>query len=1136
MAAMDDTALVKRLTASYRCMVQSRLIDEVEVAMTNSGEAFFHVSGAGHEAIAVLEDALRPVDWLHCHYRDKALMLARGIPVEMFLLATLNKGTSHSHGRQMNAHMTDPSLNILSIVGPVGNNALQAAGVAEQIKEHTGNPIVLCAMGDGTTQQGEVMEAIAHASRQVLPVLFLIEDNELAISTRTTQKTFFSTPDGDLDSFHGVPISHVDGSDAPHLREEFQKIVTQIRDDRKAHIVRLKLHRLSHHTNADNQNVYRDETEIERVRAQFDPIVKTRAWLKEHGVSEHELQRIEADINQEVRHAAQSARQAPDPQATYIAKSDLPVHLLPNAAEYRGTITHNTVEDAPPDVEDRLTMLEAMREVLKYHLEHNERVVLFGEDIEDPKGDVFGLTKGLSSAFPQRVINSPLAESSIVGISVGRALCGAFPVAFLQFADFLPIAYNQIFSELGSMYWRSNGTWSIPMIVMITCGAYRPGLGPFHASSLESIAAHTPGVDVMMPSSAGDAAGLLNAAFQSGRPTLFFYPKSALNDRNRLTSSDISAHVVPIGKGRLTRSGDSLTLVGWGNTVALCEKANDALQEYGINCDVIDLRSINPWDIDMVTQSVRKSESLIIVHEDNHTAGMGAEIAATIGERVEIDIDIRRVTRADTYVPCNFGNQLEVLPSYKELLEVAVSLLGGSITWNKPAEPQGNSVPIEAIGSSPSDESVTVTTWMKSVGEKVNQGDILAELEADKSSVELVSPISGTIESRMADVGDSIKVGENLLVITADNRDDIVKKQPTKEEPGTPAITNLLTETAAKRQRLKHIKTKRQAASREVVSIGIVDIDCATGSRLVNNEEIIKNIPDWSVDDVVRRTGIESRYWIDENESALSLAVDATKKLMKKTSLQFDEIDLILCSTETPQFHTPSMATLVQNEIKDKTDGFLCPAYDVNAACTGYLYILQIAYDFLQSRPDGCVLLVTAEALSTKLDRNDPATAPIFADAGTATLLVSEKHRLNIKSEVLRPVIGAHGENGDLLRVPIPDDGYIRMDGPRVFSRAVRDMISCLRRACSQALISLSDLSRIVAHQANQRILNAVGKRLKLKDGLMFSNIRRLGNTSSSTIPLCLVSLINELKRNDYVGLTAFGGGLTFGGAVIRSR
>ena len=1115
--------VISALLSSYHAMLRSRAIDTLEEQMTSSGEAFFHVSGGGHEGSAILNHFLQPTDWLHCHYRDKALMLARGISVKMFFLATLNKASSHSAGRQMNAHMSDRSLNIMSIVGPVGNNALQAVGVAEASRNQPTRPITLCSMGDGTIQQGEVLEAIAHAVREQLPLLFLIHDNSLAISTKTSGRTFLSTPQGDKDEFYGIPIHRVEGWDGPTVYHFFHKVVSQMRDQPQPQIVRLQVARLSHHTNADDQGVYRSSEEIEVLRKSFDPLVHLRRWLLEQGVTEKELQNSEEHATQEVAKAADLARETADPTATFHAIPPLQSHLQQETTEYLSP-TESTENN------ESYTMLEAIRETLRQRMEKDERIELFGEDIEDPKGDVFGITKGLSTIFPERVINSPLAEASIVGISIGKALAGRRPVAFLQFADFLPIAYNQIFSELGSLYWRTNGSWRAPLIVMITCGAYRPGLGPFHANTFESVAAHTPGIDVMMPAYAGDAAGLLNAAFESERPTLFFYPKSLLNDRSRRTLQNVHQMLIPIGRARRTRSGADLTLIGWGNTIPLCEKTADFLsKEHQISCDVIDLRTIMPWDQNMVLDSARRSGKVIICHEDNSSLGMGAEIAAVISERIPQYINIARVTRPDTFVPCNFDNQLEVLPSYRRLLECAVAMFNGKIIWKSVKDNTGQGYTIDAIGSSPSDESVTVIQWHIKANDTISRGDIIADLEADKASIELHAPLEGTIAKLLVQESESVKVGEPLALLKKQNGKRHWRKATTQENPGIPVVE-------FEKETLEVANPALRAGEAIRHTVGIIGVAAEPGSQVVTNDLFKEYIPQWSSQDILKRTGIESRRWIGKNENSLSIAARVTKKLMKKVGITFEEIGLIICSTETPIQHTPSMATQLQYIIKGGKSGFLSPAYDINAACSGYLYALQTAFDFLQSEPERVVLLITAEELSTKLDLKDPATAPIFADASSATLLVGEKFRIPFLCELFRPIIGADGEDGSILRVPTNKQEYIQMDGPRVFSRAVKDMVRGLQQACNQALISISDLARIVAHQANQRILNAVVNRLKISSQIMYSNIRHLGNTSSSTIPLCLSKILDNHKSRDYIGLTAFGGGFTFGGAVLRMK
>ena len=1127
-----DTEVLIRL---YRSVLAAREIDILEAGFVQRGEAFFHVSGGGHENMVCLQPHLIEADFLHCHYRDKALMLGRGVPPRQFFLSLFCKDQSHSRGRQMSAHLSDPTRNIMSIVGPVGNNALQAAGVASVIKRKPGNPIVYCGIGDGTSQQGEVLEAIAQAVRDELPVLFVIQDNQFAISTKTRGRTFYSRPDGAAAEFYGVPIRHIRGSDPLASYREFGELVERMRRDRRPAIAVFEVIRLDSHTNADDHRVYRSDEEIAAGWKVGDPVAILEERLKEQGLADAELAGLRKEVRAEIAQAAEEAQSSADPIAIMDAKAEIPEHLTDPVGEYHGA---EPLAENGKGQDDQLTMLEALREVLKFRLKKDPRVTLFGEDLEDPKGDVFGITRGLTELFPGRVVNSPLAESTIVGYSLGQALAGSRPVCFLQFADFLPIAFNQIWAELASLYWRTDGGWKAPLIIMAPTGGFKPGLGPFHASSMESLAAHTPGLDVFLPSSAGDAAGLLNACFESERPTVFFYPKSLLNDRSRRTSKDVSRQLVPIGRARLRRSGSDLTLIGWGNAIPMLERTATALTQAGVSCDLLDLRSISPWDHEAVLESARKTRKVIVVQEENQTASMASEISATIAESAGVPVTIRRVTRADTFVPCNFANQLEVLPSYRRILAVAVELLGGSLTWDQPAA-SADCFVVEAMGVSPADESVTVLNWLVQVGDQVIKGLPLAEVEADKAAFDIASPVEGRVEEILVPVGRLVRVGTPLLRIKTAGG-EVTRKLITREEPGTPRITlPVLRSVAGGVDKID----SRAAARPEFVPgkqagvvAGIVALASQVGGRVVTNEEIAQLCPTWKAEDIFTRVGIKSRYWIQPGETALTLATSAARKLLQQQGLGAADLNLILVTTGTPVEITPSMACLVLSELSMGADQRpVITAVDLSAACSGYLYGLQYAHDFLLAQPEARILLITTEVLSQALDTTDPGTAPIFGDAATATLLVGAGRRNEMRVQVERPVLGARGENGSILKLPRDPNARIHMDGLKVFPEAVRSMLLFLERACEQAGITAADLDLVIAHQANQRILNAVRQKAHLPEERVYSAIADFGNTSSSSIPLCLERLLPGISTGKTWALCAFGGGFTFGGAILRT-
>ncbi|HUG67246.1 MAG TPA: beta-ketoacyl-ACP synthase 3 [Pirellulaceae bacterium] len=1099
------------LLTLYRTMYTARQIDKVEQELTQRGEAFFNVAGSGHEATAALAPHLTEADWLHCHYRDKALLVGRGMPLRSFFDSFLCKDHSSSRGRRMSGFFSDPSLHILSMVTPTGNNALQAVGVAAAVKDETSRPIVYCAIGDGTAQQGEVTEGIAAAVRDRLPVLFVIENNRLAISTPTPGRTFLSLPDGDAESYYGLPIRRVDGRDAAGSFEAFESIVARMRRERTPQLVDFEVERLTSHTNADDQRVYRSADEINEAAVSGDPLRRLEHQLLAEGCEPATLAALRRNVEAEVAAAADEALAGPDPTPQMTAKATIPVELTHPSHEVRGDEERAT-----------LTMGQALRDTLDHHLATDARVFLYGEDIEDPKGDVFGVTRGLSTKYNGRVCNSPLSESTIIGTSIGRALAGQRPVAFLQFADFLPLAYNQLACELASMFWRTGGEWKVPLVVMAACGGYRPGLGPYHAQTFESVMTHTPGIDVFMPSNACDAAGMLNAAFKSERPTLILYPKAMLNDSSRATSSNVAEQFVPIGSARKLRTGRDITFVAWGNTVSLCERAADDLERAGVEVEIIDLRSLSPWDEHMVVASVEKTSRLIVVHEDNHTCGFGGEVLATVGEKSRFPVSMRRITRPDTFIPCHYGNQIEVMPSYQRVLTTAAQLLDFDLTWEQPSEQEAGIFDLLAIGSAPSDETVTVVEFLTQTGSRVEKGDVVASVEAAKSVFEMTASVGGEVTELLAAEGDSIAVGKPLLRIRTD--DAVVHKNVVLlENPGEPILV---------RRRPAERLPLPKRNDRRAFDVGLSSVAAVTGNRVVSNCELLASTDDMTVEDIMRLTGIESRNWVTGEQNAVSMAVQAAQRTLEQEDLLVDQLDLVICSTTSPTSVSPSMACQVLSGLVRGKSNAMLQAFDISAACSGYLYALQAGYDFLQSKPDARVLVVTTEVLSPLLDPKDLDTAILFGDAASATVLYGESHYESARGRLYRPELSAKGEDGSTLTVPFRDGGFIRMQGRKVFSEAVRSMIASLNRVCQREGVGVNDLNMIVPHQANQRILDAIQHRI---DTTVYSNIRRFGNTSSTSIPLCLSEVLPHAKKGDRFGLCAFGGGFTFGASILEA-
>lgn len=1112
---MTKNTHLDHLIHCYEKMYNARQIDDTEAELVNSGKANFLASSAGHEGAAIFNECLIPEDWLHCHYRDKPLMHARGIAPEMFFYTSLTKAEGVSYGRQMVIGVSARAHNIVSVITPVGNQALPSVGIAHSIKNSPKKPIVYCGMGDGTTQQGEVLEAFAEAKRHNLPVLFVVQDNGLAISTRTEGKTFYSLPNNKkADFFYDIPITYIDGTRPLEQFETIKTIVSNMRQTRSPQIIIFNLERLKSHSNADDHNIYRSKQEL-TVIAKADPIALSRQYLLTLGVDESTLQSLEEQSEEIVKKAAEIALKGSTPKPCFDAEKPLPEKLVtPHGQEYRGDFSQQT----------RLGMGAAMREVFRHRLLNDNNVYLLGEDIEDSKGDVFGVTKGLSTQFPGRVVNSPLAEATIVGVCIGMALTGKRPVAFIQFADFMPPAYNQIFTELSTMHWRSNGDWDCPVIIFAACGGYRPGLGPFHAQTNEATFAHIPGLDVYMPSNASDAAGMLNAAFDSGRPSIFLYPKKLLNNASveDTTSTDVDKQIIPVSKARIAKSGTDITLVGWGNTVSLCHEVATTLETVGVDAEIIDLRTIKPYDFDTILASAEKTGHLIVTHEDNLTCGLGGDIIASVAEHAKTTVKVKRITRSDTYVPCNFDNQIEVLPSYERILTAAAELLNLSLSWEmiKPHH-DDSSYDVAVIGASPSDESVLITELHVKVGDKIKVGEKIVDIEASKSAGEILSPSNGIVEEIYVTTSKRAIVGENLIKLSVPEGSAVEQKKQKK-----PILTRKIHEEIAKKN-----------VPDSICPVGI-SLPCFhTGSRVVTNQDLLANFPNHSSDDIINRTGIEQRFWLDDNENILDLASNAALETLSKHKLNLADIDMIICSTCTPdEYLSPSMACLILEKLYQTYGEQKIPAFDINAACSGYLYGLQIARDYLQTRPNKRLLLITAEYMTRRLDTKDFDTAFLFGDAATATIINGNDYMNESLATIDEISLTAIAEDGHTLNIPTSEHQCIQLKGKKLFTFAVKTMSMIMHQCCQKHGIALNKVDLVIPHQANQRISNAVEKHLKMKPGTLYSNITNYGNTSSCTIPIALSETLAKQGSNKKVALCAFGSGFTAAAALMTTK
>lgn len=791
-------------------MLASRLNDEAEQALKRRGQGHFQLSCEGHEALAGVALAMQPEDWLHPHYRDRAIVMGRGVTHEEIFLDFFSKATSHAGGRQMPVHYSSRKARIVSISSPVATNMLQAVGMAMSLKERNVPEVVIASIGDASTREGEAFEALAQAGIDGLPLVFLIEDNRYGISTPTVGKTFWTlshglskTADGQ-EWFLGCRVDRVDGLDPVAVYETMQASIKRAREGKGCSIVIAEVERLKSHSSSDDQRLYRSAEELKEAISK-DPVKRfAERCVKEKVLTQADLDKLKSRIKGEIEAAIERANSAPEPDVATIkgsAFAKLPPELPLRDQHLPGHLSKRS---------GGLTMAQCIDTVLEQEMRQNSRIVLFGEDIEDPKGDVFGTTRGLSKQFPGRVRNSPLAEATIIGTAVGRGIMGDLPVAAIQFIDFMGPGLNQLFNEVTTLYWRSQGDWNCPMVVMAPYGAYLPGLGPWHSQTNEALYAHMPGLNVVIPSSPGDAAGLMRFALRCKRPVLFLYPKALLHGAEDTVQEPELDCLVPFGIARTVREGRDLTVVTWGNCVSLCRSAAAQAAREGVEAEIIDLRSVMPWDQKAVLASVIKTGRLLVVHEDGRTCGMGGEIISDVVEAAfeQLRAVPVRITKSDDHNPYNYSLELAILPSVETILKgmrelvrqdlrpgrkavdgvtgigvaplreeavrsVAPVAASASVSMYETDDASGSesgpkTVEISVPRQSPTDEDATVVRYHVKIGDKVKTGAPLVEMEANKGNFEVESTHEGVVAKLHAKDGERVRVEAPLITLEVD--------------------------------------------------------------------------------------------------------------------------------------------------------------------------------------------------------------------------------------------------------------------------------------------------------------------------------------------------------------------------------
>ncbi|PYS97057.1 MAG: dehydrogenase [Acidobacteria bacterium] len=628
---------------------------------------------------------LRPGhDWLYPYYRDRALCLQIGVtPREMFLEAVGSSEDPASGGRQMPSHWGSPRLRIVSQSSPTGTQFLQAVGCAEagRMLDPASDAVVYVSGGDGATSEGEFWESLNAACLGRAPVLFLITDNEYAISVPVEAQTAGGSVSRLAASFPGLRVEEVDGCDPIASYAVLEELIAHARSPQggpallHAHTTRPYSHSLS-----DDQSNYRSRSERE-AEALRDPIPTFAAFLSRSGAaSEDFLAAVRQEVDREVDEAAQSALEAPRPAPATVTAHVYSQEVDPASSRF----------DAPPRLEgDPKTMVDLLNACLRDEMAADPRIVVFGEDIADctrqagleevkGKGGVFKVTHNLQRRFGSgRVFNAPLAEASIVGRAIGMATRGLKPVVEIQFFDYIWPAMMQIRSELALLRWRANGGFSCPVVVRVPVGGYLQGGGIYHSQSGESIFTHIPGLRVVMPATALDANGLLRTAIRCDDPVLFLEHKHLYRQTHNKSPYPGPGHMIPFGRARIAREGGDVTVVTYGALVERAVRAATLLAQQGSQAEVIDLRSLSPFDWETVAASVGKTGKVLVAYEDAYSFGYGAEIAALVGERLfdHLDAPVRRVAALDTFVAYEPGLENAILPQVEDLRKAMADLI-----------------------------------------------------------------------------------------------------------------------------------------------------------------------------------------------------------------------------------------------------------------------------------------------------------------------------------------------------------------------------------------------------------------------------------------------------------------------------
>ena len=657
----------KNLLEIYRKMALARRLDEKQLIMLKQGKAFFHIGCSGHEAsqMAAAQNMIPGKDWSYPYYRDAALCLGLGMTPKEQLLSFLAKADDpNSGGRQMPQHYGHKDLRIVSQSSPTGTQFLQAVGCAMSRKWENDHEIVYVSSGEGSTSEGEFHEALNWASREKLPIIFHVQDNEYAISVHVSEQTSGSSVFSMVNGYDNLSRYEVDGTNFFETDLAFREAIERARQGKGPSVIVSNVVRLLSHSSSDDQKKYRKKEDLEKDKNRDPLLVFEKNCIKNKILKESDFEKLRNEIIQIV-----------DEDAEWADKQN---HPDPNSATNHIYSDDRNLNETPSNYKnEKIVLVDAINHAMHEEMKLNDKMIIYGEDIADPKGGVFTATRGLSDSYgDQRVFNSPLAEASIVGTAVGLATTGWKPCVEIQFGDYIWPAMMQIRNEVASMRYRSNGSWKCPMVIRVPVGGYIHG-AICHSQSIDGYFMHMPGIRIAYPSNAEDAKGLLKAALRMDDPVLFLEHKGLYRQGFAATKEPDENYVLPFGIGKKIMEGDIVTVISWGAMVQKSIEAINILEIDSGTIDLIDLRTLNPLDYEMIGESVKKTGKILVVHEDNKMNGPGAEISAYIAENYFDDLDapIMRVASIDSHIPYNWHLEEKILVQTEDIQKALKELL-----------------------------------------------------------------------------------------------------------------------------------------------------------------------------------------------------------------------------------------------------------------------------------------------------------------------------------------------------------------------------------------------------------------------------------------------------------------------------